>query len=122
MRKYTRKCVSQHEEIHAEKCNTACGNTPNTAHFYTWNEVQKVHFLGPKSSFWGGGSTQINPGYGPNTITGTLDQNTTNTIIVTVDKTHLNFLLNAADFPKLFAMENLSYQRHGTQIGLDSDQ
>ena len=33
----TQKCVFPHEEIHAEIewCITACGNTPNTATFYT---------------------------------------------------------------------------------------
>ena len=29
MRKYTRKCEFPHAEIHAERCNTACGNTLN---------------------------------------------------------------------------------------------
>ena len=35
MWKYTWKCVFPHVEIHTDKCNTACGNTLNTAHFYT---------------------------------------------------------------------------------------
>ena len=40
--KYTRKSVSPHGEIHADMCNTTCGNTPNTAHFYTGNLISDV--------------------------------------------------------------------------------
>ena len=43
MRKYTRKCVSPHAEIHTEKCITACGNTLNTAHFYICTLIQLPH-------------------------------------------------------------------------------